>query len=76
MSRSGPAQSLNLPFFCFLPTFQNFSLYPALVPTLEKTSVSFLGFQDGSPLNLRCRIKTEDKALEFKNELEKASRDS
>ena len=38
--------------------------------TQEKNVLTFLGFEDAKPCNLRCKVKTNDGAQELKEALE------
>lgn len=48
----------------------NFFLYKALKVTQDKNVLTFLGFEDAKPCNLRCKVKTNDGAQELKEALE------
>ena len=50
----------------------NFMTYKGLKCTLDKTVNSLLGFDEGKPVQLRVKTKTEEQAKEFKQHLEEA----
>ncbi|KAG9316618.1 hypothetical protein JVU11DRAFT_2672 [Chiua virens] len=49
----------------------NFRMYAALKPSLAKTSISFIGIENGAPTSYRIRVKTEEQAGDLKQALER-----
>lgn len=50
---------------------QNFVLYKNLKITLDKSVLSFLGFEDGSPKPLRLKLRNPDMAQQLKDVIER-----
>ena len=48
----------------------NFNLYASLNVSRDKGILTFLGFDEAKPLNLRCKLKTQDGAEALKTALE------
>jgi nucleoporin NUP2 len=49
----------------------NFRVYAGLRPTLAKTLISFVGYEDSTPTSFRVRVKTENQASELKQALDR-----
>ncbi|KAI6002757.1 hypothetical protein EDD15DRAFT_2360681 [Pisolithus albus] len=48
----------------------NFRLFSGLKPSLAKTSVSFVGHENGAPASYRIRVKTEEQAVSLKHAMD------
>lgn len=55
-----------------LVDLQNFRILPTFTVTLQKTFLTFLGFEGASPVHFRLRVKTKEMAEEFQQALEAA----
>lgn len=53
-----------------LTTLQNFRLQPGMTVKMEKTFLTFMGFEGTTPMNFRLRIKTPADTAEMKSQLE------
>ncbi|KIJ67779.1 hypothetical protein HYDPIDRAFT_107273 [Hydnomerulius pinastri MD-312] len=49
----------------------NFRVYASLKPNLAKTSVAFLGHDNGTLTSYRIRVKTEEQAVELKEAMDR-----
>lgn len=58
------------------PAQQNFRLQPSFTVKLDKTFLTFTGFEGTEPMNYRVRVKTADEAQTLQKHLEDASRDA
>lgn len=47
----------------------NFALYEGMKVTLDKNVLTFLGFMDAKPCNLRCKVKTNEAAENLRDAL-------
>ncbi|KIK27700.1 hypothetical protein PISMIDRAFT_674604 [Pisolithus microcarpus 441] len=49
----------------------NFRLFSGLKPSLAKTSISFVGHENGAPASYRIRVKTEEQAVSLKHAMDR-----
>ncbi|KAI6157801.1 hypothetical protein BKA82DRAFT_21862 [Pisolithus tinctorius] len=49
----------------------NFRLFSGLKPSLAKTSVAFVGHENGAPASYRIRVKTESQAVSLKDAMDR-----
>jgi len=49
----------------------NFRISGRLKPTLAKTAVSFVGYENSKPTSFSARVKTEEQAKDLKQALER-----
>ncbi|KAI6131685.1 hypothetical protein EDD16DRAFT_1469342 [Pisolithus croceorrhizus] len=49
----------------------NFRLFSDLKPSLAKTSISFVGHENGAPASYRIRVKTEEQAVSLKHAMDR-----
>ena len=77
MRNSGTGRILivSIPFYHYfsflLSSPQNFRIYGGLKPSLAKTAVSFIGYENNAPTSFRIRVKTEEQAGELKQAMER-----